>query len=387
MKFLEIVLTLVLLAVSNSVVADPWIQFRSNRADGERHAVHIMNPDGSSPVDVSAELDARGVSLIWSPDGTKIAFANNRPGDFEVVNRDIVLGAREIWVMNADGSNRVNLTNHDEDDILPRWSPDGMKIAFQSKRNGEWEIWVMNADGSDSRRLGVGGRAKWSPDGSKILFDVARPDPWQHDPFIMNDDGSGRRKLGDLANQTTFSVSWSPDGTRVMLHGIVDDNGLNKIYVVNVDGSDLLSITKDFTPAKGFRYMFPGTWSPDGRQIAFSTHVNDWGRGGPVNSDIFVINTDGTHPVNLTNHPKSDIQPSWSPDGSKIVFASIRDGNYDIFIMDADGSNPINLTNHPANDTDPSWLSFNRNVQTAVFTPEGKLVTIWGQMKAVASGQ
>ena len=62
----------------------------------------------------------------------------------------------------------------------------------------------------------------------------------------------------------------------------------------------------------------------------------------------------------------------------EVVFASIRDGNYDIFIMDADGSNPINLD--PANDTDPSWLSF--NCPNSVFTPEGKLVTIWGQMKA-----
>lgn len=380
MKFLNVVLALVLLAVSNSVVADPWIQFSSNR-DGERFSEFVMNPDGSNPVNVSEELDLRGAFPIWSPDGMRIAFEKNRPGDFEVVNRNIILGPREIWVMHADGSNRVNLTNHDDDDVLPRWSPDGTKIAFQSKRNGEWEIFVMNADGSDSRRLGVGGRAKWSPDGSKILFDVARPDPWQHDPFIMNDDGSGRRKLADLPNLTTTSVSWSPDGTRVMLHGIVDDNWLMKIYVVNVDGSDLTDITKNLTPAKGFTNILPGPWSPDGRRIVFSTLVNDWGRGGPVNSDIFVINTDGTNLVNLTNHPKTDIQPSWSPDGSKIVFTSVRDGNYDIFTMDADGSNPINLTNHPADDANPSWLSFNLNVQTTVFTPEGKLVTTWGQLK------
>ncbi len=386
MKYAVVVLTLVLLVVSNSVVADPWILFWSDR-DGERFSHFVMNPDGSNPVDVSAELDARGAFPIWSPDGSKIAFEKNRPGDFEVVNRDIVLGPREIWVMNADGSNRVNLTNHDGDDVEPRWSPDGSKMAFQSDRNGEWEIFVMNADGSDPRSLGVGGHAKWSPDGSKILFDVSRPDPWQHDPFIMNDDGSGRRKLADLPNQTTVSVSWSPDGRRVMLLGIVNDDGLNNIYVVNVDGSDLTDITKDLTPAKGFRFIFPGSWSPDGRQIAFSTHVNDWGRGGPVNSDIFVMNTDGTHPVNLTNHPKTDMQPSWSPDGSKILFTSLRDGNDDIFIMDADGSNPINLTNHPADDTNPSWLSFNLNVQTTVFTPAGKLVTTWGQIKAVASGQ
>lgn len=379
MKCLNVVLALVLLAVFNTVVADPWIQFSSNR-DGERYSEFIMNPDGSNPVNVSEELDARGTFPIWSPDGSKIAFAKNRPDDFEVVNRDIVLGPREIWVMNADGSNRVNLTNHDGDDEGPRWSPDGSKIAFESDRNGEWEIFVMNNDGSDSRRLGVGERAKWSPDGSKILFDVARPDPWQHDPFIMNDDGSGRRKLADLPNLTTTSVSWSPNGRRVMLHGIVDDNWLMKIYVVNVDGSNLTDITKNLTPAKGFTDIFPGPWSPDGRRIVFSTHVNDWG-GGPLNSDIFVMNTDGTHLTNLTNHPKSDIQPSWSPDGSKIIFTSVRDGNDDIFIMDADGSNPINLTNHPAHDTDPSWLSFSLNIQPTVLTPEGKLVTTWGQLK------
>ena len=376
MKHAMVVLTLVLLVVSNSVVADPWIQFWSKRddADGLRDAVYIMNPDGTDLVNVSEKVGERLASLIWSPDGTKIAFARNRPEDvkFDWARRDIILGPSEIWVINADGSNRVNLTNHDGDDTRPCWSPDGAKILFNSDRNDERELFVMNSDGTNVSSLGPGFYPQWSPDGTKIAFQMG------NGAFVMGADGSSRRRIAAFKS----FASWSPDGTMVSLYKDTGDHGAHgKLYVANADGTDLLHITKGFTPAKGFRHLGGGTWSPDGKQIAFSTHVNDWGDGGPVNRDIYVVNVDGTNPVNLTNHRSCEWGASWSPDGSKILYQR----GSEIYIMDADGSNPINLTNHPASDHGPSWLSFNPNVQTTDFSPEGKLVTTWGQIKVVVS--
>lgn len=377
MNFLRVILTLLLLAVSNSVVADPWIQFRSSRDndDAKKYSEFIMNPDGTDPVNISERVGIRHVYLIWSPDGTKIAFAQTRQEDVKVdfVRMDIIPGPREIWVINADGSNLVNLTNHDGDDTRPRWSPDGTKILFNSNRNDETELFVINSDGTNLSSLGPGFNPRWSPDGTKIGFQM-----WSG-AFVMDADGSGRRKIAAFKS----FISWSPDGTMVSLYGGAGDHrGHGKLYVANADGTDLMHITKGFTPANGFRHLGGGAWSPDGRQIAFSISVNNWGDGGPVNFDIYVVNVDGTDPVKLTNHRSSEGAASWSPDGSKILYGR----GSEIYIMDADGSNPVNLTNHPAPDRGPSWLSFKRNVQTTEFTPEDKLVTTWGRIKAGASG-
>ena len=95
-----------------------------------------MNADGSNKVKLTDDTEKLN-SPAWSPDGTKIVFGGP-------VNKG------DIWVMNADGSNRINLTNSAANDYSPTWSPDGSKIAF----NNNSEIWVMNSDGSNQIKLG-----------------------------------------------------------------------------------------------------------------------------------------------------------------------------------------------------------------------------------------
>ena len=89
-------------------------------------------------------------------------------------------------------------------------------------------------------------------------------------------------------------------------------------------------------------------WSPDGRKLAFVSQ-----RDG--NSEIYVMNADGSAQENLTRQPASDSHPSWSPDGRKLVFVSRRDGNSEIYVMNADGSGLRNLTRTPSDDLDPAW--------------------------------
>jgi len=114
----------------------------------------VMNADGSDQVNLTRE-SASGHSPAWSPDGTRIAFASNRDGN------------GEIYVMNADGSGQTRLTDNPAAEAFPAWSPDGSRIAFVSGRDGNLEVYVMNADGSGQTNLtdnpATDGSAAWSP--------------------------------------------------------------------------------------------------------------------------------------------------------------------------------------------------------------------------------
>lgn len=290
------------------------IAFSSDR--GGYQDIHVMDADGSNQVNLTND-PAYDEWPTWSPDGSKIAFLSRRDGDWE------------IYAMNADGSNRARLTNGGAS--LPAWSPDGSKIAFTS--NGE--IYVMNADGSNQRRLTSGGENSgpvWSPDGSKIAFGAYENDNYKI--YVMNADGSNQVRLTN--NSSLLGYTWSPDGSKIAFNDH-EDGG---VFVMDADGSNQARLTGDgdYSPL----------WSPDGSKIAFvSGRDESW--------EIYMMNADGSNQVNLTNNPASDWVSSWSPDGSKIAFVSDRDGNSEVYVMDADGSNPARLTVSPGWISDPSW--------------------------------
>ncbi len=123
-------------------------------------------------------------------------------------------GNTEIYVMDANGGNQENLTNHPAADYQPDWSPDGRKIAFVSGRHGGVsQIHVMDADGKNVIRLTDGrwskGDPDWSPDGGKIVFSVH--DLVNHIDMI-DADGRNRVKLEDQA----LYPSWSPAGPQIV---------------------------------------------------------------------------------------------------------------------------------------------------------------------------
>jgi Tol biopolymer transport system component len=281
------------------------------------------------------------IESIIIPAQGQIAFASWREGE---------LGSDwnwEIYVMDADGSNQHNLTNHPARDSAPTWSPDGVKIAFQSDRDGNDEIYIMNADGSNQRNLtnhpSHDRSPTWSPDGTKIAFVSYRDGNMEI--YVMDADGSNPRNLTNHPGQD-LAPAWSPDGTKIAFtRGAI---GSREIYIMNADGSNQRNITNhpddDSDP----------TWSPDGMRIAF---VSD--RDG--NDEIYVMNADGGDVQRLTNRDSEDWDPTWSPDGTKIAFTAwygspwFWAGNAEICVIDADGSNFRNLTDHPADDWDPAW--------------------------------
>ena len=262
--------------------------------------------------------------------------------------------------MNADGSGVTRLTNDlgrvDSDpewsDEYPTWSTDGTKIAFYSDRDGNPEIYVMNSDGSEQTRLTYNDSADrypaWSPDGQTIAFESSRDGGAEI--YLMNADGSMQRRLPNPSSGG--EPTWSPDGTQIAFTSTRDS--YQEVYVMNIDGSDQIRLTNE--TGSGYDYSFRSSladWSPDGTTLAFR-HSRNYRP-----NDVYLMNTDGTGQINLTNTDWSDAMPSWSSDGTKIVYQSTGESNGtyndEIFVMNADGSAQTNLTNHPADDIHPDW--------------------------------
>jgi tricorn protease-like protein len=167
--------------------------------------IWVMNSDGSASVQLTDNDGPSDTSPTWSPDGTKIAFVTTRDGN------------REIYAMSPDGTNPTRLTHDFADDQNPDWSHDGSMIAFASNRGPDIdEIWVMNADGSNALQLttglsvesGVEPYPTWSPDGSRIAFSAELEDNISMNIGVMNSDGSGITKLTD--GFTDFMPLWIP---------------------------------------------------------------------------------------------------------------------------------------------------------------------------------
>lgn len=181
----------------------------SRVADNISVAIHIINPNGTNLVRVSP-AGALGVlddTPAWSPDGRRIAFTNQ---NFQ----DPSPAGTQVWVMNADGTNRVRLTALPQGAGWPAWSRDG-KIAFGTATGVyEGDIYVMDADGSDisvlTNDVGRESDPKWSPDGRRIVYNTNRA------LFVIDADGTNRTQLTSPPpgpwSYHDFGPGWSPDG-------------------------------------------------------------------------------------------------------------------------------------------------------------------------------
>jgi len=313
-----------------------------------------------SPVDsLFASSGQQGEVLLWR--FTSVTTPTPQPG--LPINRSGLIvfyserdGDAEIYLMNPDGSDQRPLTDNNFDDMGPTWSPDGMQIVFESDRddphprscfpNCNYNLYVMEVDGSNQRRLtdlpGAEWHADWSPDGKSLVFTAGDIGYGSQGIYIVSlDNGDPQPLLVDEFNND--APDWSPDGKEIAFSSNRDGN--LDIFIMNADGGGIHKVVDT-----GMNDYFPD-WSPDGRQIAF--FAVDW---PATRQDIFTMNADGSNLLNLTNTPRIvDEDPKWSPDGSKILFQSNRDGNFEIYVMNSDGSQPQNLTRDLGRDYVPDW--------------------------------
>ena len=313
----------------------PQIAFQVIEDGGYYQYVYKVNDDGSGLRNLT--INPNAIEFDWSPDGSKIAFGANWPGNWE------------IYVMNEDGSGVSRLTYESHQDYSPVWSPDGSRIAFASKRSGSAQIYTMAPDGTDViaiTSLPDGcNEPHWSPDSSLLAFVCGLVSHDDAEVYLSHSDGTGLIRL----TQNYFYEEiegWSPDGHKILFlsnrdHG--DELYKNDAYVMEADGTDPVRLTQG-------GLVQAAVWSPDATKIA----VSDFS-GFP---SLLIMNPDGTAstPVLCQSELIGTDNPAWSPDGTRIAYtpsSSTGGEPLGIYVVNINSSNCRLIV---ALDTyDPQW--------------------------------
>lgn len=274
----------------------------------------------------------------FSPDGRRVVFESSRENLF----------GKDIWIVNTDGSGLTRLTGQPDPtgqtDVSyggfngsPSFTPDGAEIVFYSIRSGNHEIYVMGDDGTNVRNLTNNPAHDMfpavSPDGSKIAFVSDRTG--EDAIWLMDIDGSNQTLVADVVGDRSHMPDFSPDGKRLVFDG--GTGGIQQIYFVYLtDTANPIQLT---TAADALFSANPA-YSPDGTRIAFASP-----RVLGENPHIFVMNADGTNVVQYTSTSTGEDDAVFSPDFGLLAFSSAQSGSLEIYLMtDTPFATPVRLT-------------------------------------------
>lgn len=295
------VLGLASIIASNGEEEEPslsTIVFHSDEAGG--NSLFSIESDGERLTQLTTpSAQTEDTFPVWSPDKNKIAFQRTE-GD-----------NAEIYLMDWDGTNQQNLSNHPAGDTAPAWSPDGEQLAFASQRDGNWRIYVLTLATGALRSLSgaAGGDAAWP--------------------------------------------TWSPDGQWIAYERSVEGMG-HDIYVMDAaNGVNQLNLTEDsIWPAR-----FP-VWSPiEAPSVPSQIAYINVGSGG---TQIWLMDPNGEHKRQLTFMTGAIGQvlsrPAWSPLGERLVYATDREGPHELYkILAKDGTDITRITHSAAREGGPDW--------------------------------
>jgi Tol biopolymer transport system component len=366
--------------------------------------------------------DARAPT--WSPDGRRIAFQGYWKGDYD------------IWVVGTDGAGLAQITSGPFDDREPHWSPDGSRVAFASDRGGSYDVWEVDVEGGAVRRLtdaaGNEYNPAYAPDGRRVAYVTDGPEAAV---WVRGAEGASTR-LFDLAGGQGFTPSWSPDGAHLAFNRL--SGGASELHVAQaIDGVGLgIRVSAEDEDVFPFR----ASWRADGSLLytadgavrtrpveggratdvpfqatvtldrpAYRKRLRSFEPAGPrpvlgivapalspdassvvftALGDLWVMEIGGA-PAQLTDDPWVEVDAAWSPDGTRVAYASDRtDGRFDLWVRDLFDGTERRLTTDGGRG--PAWSPDGTEIAySGGFGPEGGLRVLdvaSGQARTVRSG-
>ena len=264
-----------------------------------RTRIYTMNLASGAVQALTRGRDHRDEVPRWSPDGTRIAFKSNRGS-----------GNYDVWVMDANGANPVRITDHPANDHDPVWMPDGQSLIFSSERDSRSDLYRVWLSDRRVERLThhFVGRAIMpdvSPDGRSVAFaaqTLQRLQFWEFQVHVL-DLATGQTRALDNTGGACWPA-WSPDGRSIA--NVLLATEPSTLQVRSQDGSAPRAL-----PGAAGRWHYYPKWSADGRWLALSVSPahhqgEDW--------DLAIMPADGSRPaVRLTMGAGNDRGPDWKP--------------------------------------------------------------------------
>jgi TolB protein len=297
----------------------------------------VYAPAKSSDADDFSEGASNLSQVSFAVEGGDYSPNVDRTGSFIVFASTQHRTTFDLYRKSVDGRTVTQITSDPSDDLMPAISPDGTRIAFASNRNGNWDIFTMPVGGGAATQITFDVdeevQPTWAPDGKRLAFSRKNGRSGAWEIWIVDTTTPGLRTFVCEG----FLPRWSPEtGSDRLLFQRARQRGsrLYGIWTIDIVRGEGINPTEVLS-ARNAAILQP-SWSPDGQQIVFTTVADpdsdfDW----PDRSDIWVISADGTSRSALTNDQYRNMQPVWAADG-RIYFVSNRSGIENVWAMTAD---------------------------------------------------
>ena len=241
----------------------------------------------------------------------------------------------QIYTVHPNGKDLQQITFLSGDAVAPAWSPNGRRIVFEHDAPGECaNVAIMNADGSGLIEFPAPGVCEddpsFTPDGRRIIFHRFDPGANKEAFWSMDLNGDDRQRIG----QCCADPNVSPNGKKISFLGFNGDPTGSALFTSNIDGSNLFQVTPF-----SFDVAVKQDWAPDGKHLVFTIYGDVTIPG--VSKNIVTIRPNGTQLHFVTNYEGGDVSAvvgSYSPDGRWITFRLADHGLFGLYKVHPDGS-------------------------------------------------